>query len=95
MEDFHQTVIERKKPLLQACRSCKGILSFENKVGKARLVAACKYAHMLDVYNYQGIAYIFTKGLDRIELMEEVEPGPIPWLENIRGKEYYEYNLNR
>lgn len=50
---------------------------------------------MLDVYNYQGIAYIFTKGLDRIELMEEVEPGPIPWLENIRGKEYYEYNLNR
>ena len=94
MEDFLQTVIERKKPLLQACKSCKGILSFENKVGKVRLVAACKYVHMLGVYNYQRIAYILTKGLDRIELMEEVEQGPTPRFENIKEKEYYEHDLN-
>ena len=36
VEDFLQIVIERKRPLLAACKSCKGILSFENKVGKDR-----------------------------------------------------------
>ena len=73
VEDFLQIVIERKKPLLATCKSCKGILSFENKVGKDRLIAACKYAHKLGVYNYLSIANILTKGLDRIELVEERE----------------------
>lgn len=49
---------------------------------------------MLGVYNYQRIAYILTKGLDRIELMEEVEQGPTPRFENIKEKEYYEHDLN-
>ena len=65
VEDFLQIVIERKKSLLAACKSCKGILSFENKVGKDRLIAACKYTHKLGVYNYLSIANILTKGLDR------------------------------
>ena len=89
-----ESVIDQKKPLLQACKSCRGILSFERKVGKQRLIAACSYASKLGTYNYRAIADILTKGLDRIDITEEVEPKPIPKHENIRGKEYYERNLN-
>nr|WP_196809774.1 hypothetical protein [Segatella salivae] len=95
VEDFLQIVIERKKSLLAACKSCKGILSFENKVGKDRLIAPCKYAHKLGVYNYLSMANILTKGLDRIELVEERELELTPQHENIRRKEYYEQELNR
>ncbi|WP_390897704.1 IS21 family transposase [Segatella oris] len=73
VEDFLQIVIERKKPLLAACKSCKGILSFENKVGKDRLIAACKYAHKLGVYNYlskaKGSILQELKKIERTELL--------------------------
>ena len=44
-------------------------------------------AHGESVYNYLSIANILTKGLDRIELVEERELEPTPQHENIRGKE--------
>ena len=48
-------------------------------------------AHGESVYNYLSIANILTKGLDRIELVEERELEPTPQHENIRGKEEKPY----
>ena len=50
-------------------------------------------AHGESVYNYLSIANILTKGLDRIELVEERELEPTPQHENIRGKEEKPYWL--
>ena len=41
------------------------------------------------------MANILTKGLDRIDLVEERVLEPTPQHENIRGKEDYEQELNR
>lgn len=86
---YLERVIDGKKLLLQACKSCKGILSLADRVGTDRLVAACKYAATLGLYNYQIICETLKNGMDRVQENDMNEPPTTPLHKNIRGREYY------
>jgi hypothetical protein len=55
----------------QAYRSCVGILSFEKKVGTARLIKAVERATYFGAFNYTMIKKILHTGLDNIAFGDE------------------------
>ena len=57
----------------QAYKSCLGILGFEKKVGKDRLINACKRALDFKIYNFKTIQNILENNLDHIDLEKEPE----------------------
>ena len=65
-----------------------GILSFEKKVGKQRLVSACKRALDFGSYSYKTIQNILENNLDMIK-DETLNDDGLPQHNNIRGKNYY------
>ena len=74
----------------QAYKSCLGILNLEKKVGRKRLINACRRALEYGNYNYVTVKTILERKLD----LEESEDGKqeeinLPEHKNIRGKEYY------
>jgi hypothetical protein len=74
----------------QAYRSCVGILSFEKKVGKQRLIKAIERAHFYRVYNYKTIKKIIEGGLDMLtEPHDSNTQKQLPFHQNIRGKQNY------
>ena len=81
-------IIDSKNHPEQAYKSCMGILSFEKKVGKYRLINACKRALDYKNYSYKAIHNILENNLDSIdsELEFDLE---LPNHNNIRGKNYY------
>jgi len=80
-------VLENKSYPEQTYRSCAGILSFEKKAGKDRLIAACQRASSFGVYNYKVISQIINNRLDRVETKPKQITMPLH--ENIRGANYY------
>jgi len=87
VESYIRKVLDNKSYPEQTYRSCVGILSFEKKAGKDRLIAACKRASDFGVYNYKVISQIIGNRLDRIETKEKQISMPLH--ENIRGSNYY------
>jgi transposase len=87
VESYIRKVLDNKSYPEQTYRSCVGILSFEKKVGKERLIAACQRAASFGVYNYKVIAQIIGNRLDRIEVKETQISMPLH--DNIRGADYY------
>jgi hypothetical protein len=87
LEYYIRQVLLNKQHPEQAYGSCQGILSFVKRIGKERLIHACKRAHEVGWYNYRTIENILKKGLDR-ELADEAKLN-MPAHENIRGNEYY------
>ena len=83
-----EKIIETKPYPEQAYKSCLGILSMGRKVGKNRLVAACKQSLELEVYNYNFIKRILENKSQFLE-EEAVTQISIPFHENIRGPESY------
>jgi transposase len=82
-------IIESRNHPEQAFKSCLGILSFEKKVGKERLINACKRALDFQTYSFKIIQNILENNLDRAE--SEVELGKdLPEHSNIRGKNYFQ-----
>ena len=81
-------VLARKAHPEQAYKSCQGILSFSNRVGKNRLIKACHRAHAIGYYNYRTIEDILKKHLDKFE--EEPPVRDMPPHNNIRGGDYYQ-----
>ena len=81
-------IIDSKTHPEQAYKSCLGILSFENKVGKQRLINACKRALEYKIYNYKTIQNILENNLDRIDIESETDL-ELPQHDNIRGKNYF------
>lgn len=75
-------------------RSCVGILSMNKKVGKERLVKACKMGIELHVYNYGFIDKILKSGTDKLLEEEAKEKNKLPEHKNIRGEEYYKNLCN-
>jgi transposase len=84
---FICNVLENKSYPEQTYRSCVGILSFEKKAGRDRLIAACQRATAFGAYNYKVIAQIINNKLDRIDTKKENLT--LPMHDNIRGAEYY------
>ncbi len=87
VESYITKVLENKSYPEQTYRSCAGILSFEKKAGKDRLIAACQRASSFGVYNYKVIGQIINNRLDRVDT--KAKQTTMPLHENIRGANYY------
>jgi hypothetical protein len=87
VEHYIRKVLEAKRYVDQANKSCSGILSLARKVGVERLAAACRLALSYGRYSFLEIQDILKTKSELIELPEETPD--IPEHENIRGKEYY------
>ena len=87
---FITNILERKKHPEQSYKSCMGVLNFEKKVGKERLIGACQRALDYGIYNYKIIQIILDKRMDKFSNTEKEEQLTIPDHENIRGEEYYQ-----
>lgn len=82
-------ILEKRQHPEQAYKSCMGILSLEKKVGKQRLINACKRALEYNIYNYKIVQNILEKNLDKVN--GEQESGDnLPKHQNIRGNKYYQ-----
>jgi transposase len=89
---YIEKVIEKKPHPEQAYKSCIGILSFEKKVGKERLISAVERGLHFDNYGYSVIKGILNGNLDELfkdELNQEL--APLPDHENIRGESNFNY----
>ena len=88
VREFISRLLETRQHPEQSYKSCLGVLSYEKKVGKQRLINACKRALDYGIYNYRIIQKILESGLDN--LTEEPEQNQLlPEHHNIRGKNYY------
>jgi transposase len=87
VKSYIEKVLENRSYPEQTYRSCAGILSFDRKAGRERLIAACIRATEYGVYNYKVIEQIINNKLDRIEPRSEITS--MPTHANIRGAEYY------
>ena len=81
-------IIESRNHPEQAYKSCLGILSYEKKVSKERLINACKRALDYKIYNFKTIQNILENNLDSIDFEHEQEQD-LPTHGNIRGKHYF------
>jgi transposase len=88
VEHYIKEVLSRKQHPQQAYQSCRGILSFEKRVGSKRLIKACKRGHEFGYYNYKIIEEILKKNLDQFD--EDPIDKSMPQHENIRGANYYQ-----
>lgn len=70
----------------QAYKSCQGIQSLARKLGKEKLIHACRSALELEVYNYMFIKNIMEKNHQDLHHQIPV----LPLHENIRGAEAYQ-----
>ena len=86
--DYIIQIIESRNHPEQAYKSCLGILNFEKKVGKQRLINACKRALDFRIYSFKAIQNILENNLDNAE-NEQEEEFELPNHNNIRGKNYY------
>jgi transposase len=90
VESFIKKVLESKVYPEQAYRSCVGILSFDKKIGRERLINACKRATHFNTYNYKIIERIVQSKHDLLPFDDELPlQQTLPQHENIRGASYY------
>lgn len=85
---YISNVLEQKQHPEQCYKSCMGILSFEKKVGKDRLISACQRALGYELYNYKTIQNILERGLENDKIQDESLD--MPAHDNIRGEDYYQ-----
>lgn len=94
-EALVRAILENRPHPEQGYRSCLGILRLARQYGEPRLEAACARAMTVRARSYRNVESILKNGLDRIpvrsttETSEDVEGGPRPSHENIRGRDYY------
>ena len=72
----------------QAYKACQGVLGHERKVGRVRLINACKRAIEYENYSYHSIKSILENKYDLLSCTELLTE--IPQHENIRGENYYQ-----
>jgi hypothetical protein len=70
----------------QAYKSCQGIQSLTRKLGKDKLLAACKTGLELEIYNYMFIKNVMENHQDCLSS----PMGTLPFHENIRGPQAYQ-----
>lgn len=90
VKQYIEKILEQKLYPEQAYRSCVGILSFEKKAGKERLINAIERATFYQVYNYKAVRKILEGKLDMLDHRNNTEKQvTLPFHENIRGAENY------
>jgi transposase len=90
VKNYIEGIMETKAHPEQAYKSCAGILNLQRKVGKERLINACKRALSYQVYNYPIVLQILEKNLDHFADDEKEQSDHMPEHENIRGSSYYQ-----
>ncbi len=88
VEQFIIGLMERKMHPEQSYKACQGVLGYERKVGRTRLINACKRAMEFDSYSYRAIKNILENRYDELAPMEPLPE--LPRHENIRGGDYYQ-----
>jgi len=81
-------LMESKTHPEQAYKACQGVLGFERKVGRERLINACKRAIEYENYSYHAIKSILENKYDMLTYAELSTELPVH--ENIRGEDYYQ-----
>jgi len=66
-------LMENKTHPEQSYRACQGVLGYERKVGRERLINACKRAIEYDNYSYHAIKSIPLDSHNRSALMKIIE----------------------
>jgi transposase len=88
VRQFIVRLMDSKSHPEQSYKACQGVLGYERKVGRERLINACKRAMGYENYSYHAIKTILENRYDQIA---NPEPSPdIPQHENIRGGNYYQ-----
>jgi hypothetical protein len=87
--EYITQIIESRNHPEQAYKSCLGILNFEKKIDKERLINACKRALDFKIYSFKSIQKILENNLDQIDFEPEQPSQELPDHGNIRGKQYY------
>jgi hypothetical protein len=88
--DYILQIIESRNHPEQAYKSCLGILNLEKKVGKERLIKACKRGLEYETFSYKSILKILENNLDHIDYdTKDQTQQELPAHNNIRGKHYY------
>ena len=88
VREFIIRLMESKSHPEQSYKACQGILGYERKVGRERLINACKRAIEYENYSYHSIKTILENKYDQLtyaELLTDIPPH-----ENIRGENYYQ-----
>lgn len=93
VSEYIRKILDRPAYPETLYRGCSGILQFEKKAGKSRLVAACKLGLHLQSYSYTFIQGVLSRNTESIEI-EEVETTIEVEHENIRGNAYYQSLFN-
>jgi hypothetical protein len=88
VKQFVMCLMENKTHPEQSYKACQGVLGYERKVGRERLINACKRAIEYDNYSYHAIKSILENHLDQLANTEP--PKDIPRHDNIRGENYYQ-----
>lgn len=90
VRDYIEHLLASKVHPEQAYKACQGVLNYERKVGRDRLINACKRASEYGNYGYQIIKNILENRLDKLHEAEPAIESAMPEHENIRGEEYYQ-----
>lgn len=91
VKDYITRILETASYPETAYRSCVGILSYDKKVGRQRLIQAVERATYFGAYNYTIIKKILSSGLDQLAFGEEEANGKsLPEHNNIRGASTYQ-----
>jgi len=85
---FITRLMDSKAHPEQAYKACQGVLGFERKVGRERLINACLRATEYENYSYHAIKSILENKYDILTFAEITSE--IPAHENIRGETYYQ-----
>lgn len=72
----------------QSYKACQGVLGFERKVGRERLINACKRAIEYQSYSYRTIKTILENKYDQLPVAEPLPD--LPQHNNIRGGDYFQ-----
>ena len=88
VKDFVIRLMKSKSHPEQSYKACQGVLSYERKVGRERLINACKRAIEYENYSYHSIKTILENKYDQLTYTELF--AEIPQHENIRGENYYQ-----
>jgi transposase len=88
VKEFITYLIDSKSHPEQSYKACQGVLGYERKVGRERLINACSRALEFGNYSYNAIKLILENHYD--QLIPTETPGELPQHENIRGEDYYQ-----
>jgi len=91
VQQYIQAILNKPMYIEQAFRSCEGILSFSRKVGKDRLIAACRRGIKFNVFTYTFICNTIKNHFDNEEWEDQqLTQSTLPLHDNIRGAQEYQ-----